>query len=75
MYTLATSYDSILISHYLGAGAVVLYSIGNRLCSLAYTPLNIYTSSILPAFNDALQSNDKDWAKKNINKKPQIHSA
>lgn len=68
MYMLATSYDSILISHYLGAGAVVLYSIGNRLCSLAYTPVNIYTSSILPAFNDALQTNDKNWAKKILTK-------
>lgn len=68
MYTLATSYDNLLIAHFLGAEAVVLYSIGYRLCGLASTPLYIYSSSVLPAFNDAIVNGDKEWARKMLKK-------
>lgn len=55
--------DSIIIAQYLGPEQVALYAIGYRLMAILSLPGNIFTSALLPAFNDAFSQDDTLWIK------------
>ena len=67
-YIILVSSDRIIISQYLGASAVAVYSIGFRLATIFSTPVDAFTLPLLPAFNDALANNDIAWIKKILSK-------
>ena len=63
-----TSSDRLLIAHLISPEAVAGYSIGMRLISIFMTPIDAFTSPILPAFNDAIVKKDYVWIKKSLQK-------
>lgn len=67
-YIVLVSSDRIIISQFLGASSVAIYSVGFRLATLLATPVDAFAMPLLPAFNDATANNDTEWIKKVLSK-------
>jgi O-antigen/teichoic acid export membrane protein len=61
---LVNSIDNFLIGNQYGMKMVAEYTIGFRLISFFYMPIQIFTAPLLAAYNDAWVRNDGAWLRK-----------
>lgn len=65
-YSIGFQADTIIISHYLGPGAVASYSVPLRLFLLTPLLTSLLVAPLWPAYGEAIQRNDHAWVRRTI---------
>ncbi len=67
--------DSLVISHYLGAGEVELYAIPFRLFALAPSLVLILVMPLWPAYGEAIARDDMPWVHRTLRRSVRLGAA